>query len=230
MRVSHDGAARGIGGLLEDYAFCAEGLLALHSVTGRARWYRLAEDLITAACSRFLTDGALRDTTGESGQVLNAQGGRAALDPFDNAAPSGAAAFAGVLLSYSALSGSSRHRALAGNILELLPPAGNPGTPRGRLAARDGAGRARRSGGGRRRRPGHRGRAALHRELLLSPSPGLLIAVQDAADAGPAAPLLRGRGPAPDGSPQVFLCRGMVCDRPVGSVRAVRERLASMVE
>jgi uncharacterized protein YyaL (SSP411 family) len=40
---------------------------------------------------------------------------------------------------------------------------------------------------------------------------------------------LRGRGPAPDGSPQVFLCRGMVCELPVGSAEAVRERLATMV-
>ena len=230
VRVSHDGAARGIGGLLEDYAFCAEGLLALHSVTGRARWYRLAEDLITAACSRFLADGALRDTTGESGQILNAQGGRAALDPFDNAAPSGAAAFAGVLLSYSALSGSSRHRALAGNVLELLPPLATraPRVTGWLLATAQAAlaGPVEAAVVG----PDTPGRAALHRELLLSPSPGLLIAVQDAADAGPSAPLLRGRGPAADGMPQVFLCRGMVCDRPVGSVRAVRERLASMLE
>lgn len=228
VRVSHDGAARGIGGLLEDYAFCAEGLLALHSVTGQAHWYRLAEDLITAACSRFVADGVLRDSAGESRQVLNAQGGRAALDPFDNAAPSGAAAFAGALLSYSALSGSSRHRALASNILELLPPLATR-APRvaGWLlataqAALAGPVEAAVTG------PDTLERAALHRELLLSPSPGLVIAVQDTDDAAPSVPLLRGRGPAPDGSPQVFLCRGMVCERPVGTVAAVRERLASM--
>ncbi|MDQ0856428.1 uncharacterized protein YyaL (SSP411 family) [Arthrobacter sp. V4I6] len=228
VRVSHDGAARGIGGLLEDYAFCAEGLLALHSVTGQAHWYRLAEDLIAAACSRFVADGALHDTAGESGQVLNAQGGRAALDPFDNAAPSGAAAFAGVLLSYSALSGSSRHRALAGNILELLPPlaARAPRVAGWLLATAQAAlaGPVEAAVAG----PDTPERAALHRELLLAPSPGLVIAVQDTADAEPSVPLLRDREPAPDGSPQVFLCRGMVCERPVGSAGAVRERLAAM--
>jgi uncharacterized protein YyaL (SSP411 family) len=228
VRVSHDGAARGIGGLLEDYAFCAEGLLALSSVTGKAHWYLLAEDMIDAACSRFVADGALRDTAGESGQVLNAQGGRPALDPFDNAAPSGAAAFAGVLLSYSALSGSSRHRALAGNILELLPPLATraPRVAGWLLATAQAAlaGPVEAAVAG----PDGPERAALHRELLLSPSPGLVVAVQEDADGGPAVPLLEGRGPAPDGSPQVFLCRGMVCDLPTASVEGIREQLARM--
>ena len=112
----------GIGGLLEDYAFCAEGFPALYSVTGDAHWYGLAEALISAACRRFVADGSLADTAGESAQVSNALGGRPGLDPFDGATPSGAAAFAGVLLSYAALSGSSEHRTMAGNILALLPP------------------------------------------------------------------------------------------------------------
>jgi uncharacterized protein YyaL (SSP411 family) len=56
-----------------------------------------------------------------------------------------------------------------------------------------------------------------------------VTAVQDASEAAPSVPLLHGRGPAPDGSPQVFLCRGMVCELPVGSAEAVRERLATMV-
>jgi uncharacterized protein YyaL (SSP411 family) len=228
VRVSHDGAARGIGGLLEDYAFCAEGLLALSSVTGKAHWYLLAEDMIDATCSRFVADGSLRDTAGESGQVLNAQGGRAALDPFDNAAPSGAAAFAGVLLSYSALSGSSRHRALAGNILELLPPLATraPRVAGWLLATAQAAlaGPVEAAVAG----PDGPERAALHRELLLSPSPGLVVAVQDAADAVASVPLLQGRGPAQDGSPQVFLCREMVCGLPTASVEGIREQLARM--
>ena len=40
--------------------------------------------------------------------AANVGGQHPGLDPFDNAAPSGAAAFAGVLLSYSAYSGSYR--------------------------------------------------------------------------------------------------------------------------
>lgn len=244
LRVSHAGAARGIGGLLEDYAFCVEGLIALYAVTGRTHWYRLAEGILAAACARFTTDGALRDTAGESDQVANAQGGRAPLELFDGATPSGAAAFAGVLLSCSALSGSQEHRALAGNILSLLPPlaARAPRVAGWLLATAQAAlaGPVEAAVVG----PDTPERAALHRELLLSPSPGLVIALQETGDnAVPdhpvsahhgvddaVVPLLRGRAAAPDGAPQVYLCRGMVCGLPVRSPGELRERLASMAE
>ena len=233
MRVSHQGVARGIGGLLEDYAFCAEGLFALYAVTGRARWYRLAEEIVAVAVARFVADGTLRDTAGESEQVFNAQGRRAVLDPFDGATPSGAAAFAGALLSSAALSGSSEHRTLAGSILALLPPlaATAPRAAGWLLATAQAAlaGPVEAAVVG----PPTPARAALHRELLLSPSPGLVIALQDRegeSAAEGAVPLLRGREAAADGSPLVFLCRGMVCGLPVGSADEVRERLATMAE
>ena len=232
VRVSHDGTARGIGGLLEDYAFCAEGLFALYAVTGRTRWYDLAEALVAAAGSRFAADGKLRDTAGESPQVFNAQGRRAGMDPFDNATPSGAAAFAGALLTSSALTGSAEHRAMAGNILSLLPPLAVR-APRvaGWLlataqAAQAGPLEAAVVG------PDTPQRTALHRTLLQSPSPGLVIALQDPSgesDDG-RVPLLRGREAAPDGTPQAYLCRGMVCRLPARSAEALREQLASMAE
>ena len=67
----------------------------------------------------------------------------------------------------------------------------------------------------------------LHRELLLSASPGLVVAVQDDGAARPV-PLLQGRGAGPDGAPQVFLCRGMVCGLPATSVEEMRGQLARM--
>ena len=227
IRVSHGGAARGIGGLLEDYALCAEGLFALYGVTGHARWYDLAGAMLDAACERFAADGGLKDAAGESAQVTAAQGGRDGLDPFDNATPSGAAALAGALLTHAALSGSAEHRTLAENILALLPPLATR-APRvaGWLlatgqAALAGPVEAAVAG------PDTPERAALHRELLLSASPGLVVAVQD-DDAVRPVPLLLGRGAGPGGAPQVFLCRGMVCDSPTDSVEGVRERLARM--
>ena len=171
-RVSHQGGAVGIGGLLEDYAFCAEGLIALYAVSGRTRWYRLAEDLLAAASTLFTAGGTLRDTAGEPYQLANAQGGRASLELFDDATPSGAAAFAGALLSCAALSGAPEHRALAGNILSLLPLLATR-APRAAgwllataQAALAGPVEAAVVG------PDTPERAALHRELLLSPSPG----------------------------------------------------------
>jgi uncharacterized protein YyaL (SSP411 family) len=227
VRVSHAGQARGIGGLLEDYAFCADGLLSLHAASGHTRWYRLAEDILVAACVRFAAAGTLADTAGDSEQVFNAQGRRAALEPFDGATPSGAAAFAGALLACAALSGSSDHRAMAGNILSLLPPlaAQAPRAAGWLLATAQAAlaGPVAAAVVG----PDTPERRALHRELLLSASPGLVVAVQAAA-ARPSVPLLRGREAAPSGAPQVFLCRGMHCELPVGSVAKLRERLAAM--
>jgi len=234
VRVSHSGRARGIGGLLEDYAFCADGLLALYGVTGAERWYVLAEGILAAACLRFAADGTLVDTAGESGQVFNAQGRRAGLEPFDNATPSGAAAFAGALLSYSALSGSTDHRIMAGNILSLLPPLATR-APRAAgwllataQAALAGPVEAAVVG------PDSPARAELHHALMLSASPGLVVAMT--SDAGTvsgtgvqsAVPLLEGRNAAADGSPPVFLCRGMVCQRPVGSVAELLDQLATM--
>ncbi|MFE4228239.1 thioredoxin domain-containing protein [Arthrobacter sp. NPDC056886] len=228
MRVSHDGVARGIGGLLEDYAFCAEGLFALYAVTGRTRWYELAEAILEAACGRFAADGGLKDAAGESVQVTTAQGGRDGLELFDSATPSGAAALAGALVTHSALSGSSEHRTLAANILALLLPPLAVRAPRAAgwllatgQAALAGPVEAAVAG------PDTPERAALHRELLLSASPGLVVAVQD-DDAARPVPLLRGRGAGPDGAPQVFLCRGMVCDLPTASVEEMRARLATM--
>lgn len=232
LRVSHDSKARGIGGLLEDYAFCAEGLFSLYAATGKRRWYRLAEQLIRAAEARFVENGHLADSAGESAQVFNAQGQRAALDPFDNAAPSGAAGFAGVLLTYSAYSGSHDHRLMAGNILGLLPPLATR-APRAAgwllataQAALAGPVEAAVAG------PDSSLRQELHGALLKSASPGLVVALQEDDAASPAGegevPLLIHRTGAPNGSPQVYLCRDMVCERPVGTVAEVQSMLARM--
>ncbi|WP_445154986.1 thioredoxin domain-containing protein [Arthrobacter sp. Hor0625] len=231
VRVSHHGTGRGIEGLLEDYAFCAEGLLALYAVTGRIRWYTFAGDLLAAARVRFASTGALRDAVGESAQLANAQGGAAGAEPFDDATPSGAAAFAGALLSHAALSGAAEDRALAGTILSLLPPlaARAPRAAGWLLATAQAAlaGPLEATVVG----PDTPQRAALHRALLNSPSPGLVIALAaEEAAPGQEVPLLRGRTAGPDGTPRVYLCRNMVCALPVGSVAALGEQLASMAE
>jgi uncharacterized protein YyaL (SSP411 family) len=238
VRVSHAGTARGIEGLLEDYAFCADGLFALYSVTGRSRWYRFAEQLVQAAGNRFVVAGRLVDTAGGDGQVRAAQGGQAGLDPFDNATPSGAAAFAGALLSYAALSGSAEHRALAAQVLALLPPLAER-APRvaGWLLA---TAQAALAGPVEAAVVGPRSpeRTALHRELLNSASPGLVIAVEDddgtevppsdTRFGGEPVPLLAGRPAGPAGAPLAYLCRNMVCERPVDTLADLKARLLLM--
>ncbi|WAP51230.1 thioredoxin domain-containing protein [Arthrobacter sp. ATA002] len=117
LRVSHGGRGQGIEGLLEDYAAVAEGLFALYAASGDEQWYAAAESLVLAAEGRFLVGDVLQDTAIRPNQLANAQGAQAAADPLDGPTPSGAALFAGVLLTYSAYSGSLRHRALAQSLL-----------------------------------------------------------------------------------------------------------------
>jgi uncharacterized protein YyaL (SSP411 family) len=72
-------------------------------------------------------------------------------------------------------------------------------------------------------------RDELHAALVQSPSPGLVIAVgANPDDEDDAVPLLHARTAGPDGTPQVYLCRNMVCERPVSTVPELMDRLAGM--
>lgn len=70
LRASRDGQAS-INGFLEDYAFLARGLLALHQATGDERWMLEAIELTEAARERFWgDDGAWFDTMADQGDLL----------------------------------------------------------------------------------------------------------------------------------------------------------------
>ncbi|MGN6244155.1 MAG: thioredoxin domain-containing protein, partial [Motilibacteraceae bacterium] len=56
-RVSRDGVVGSPAGVLEDYADVAEGLLALHAVTGEARWLAQAAALLDVVLERFADGG-----------------------------------------------------------------------------------------------------------------------------------------------------------------------------
>ncbi|MBO0896369.1 thioredoxin domain-containing protein [Arthrobacter sunyaminii] len=221
-RVSHDGRAQGIEGLLEDYAGVAEGLFTLYAATGDEHWYTEAESLVLAAENRFLTAGWLQDTAVRPNELVNAQGTQAAADPLDGPTPSGAALFAGVLLTYSAYSGSLRHRALAQSLLKHVEVVGAQAPQAAGWAMSvlqfllDGPRELAVAGTD----------AAAVAELLRAArdagGPGLVIASRIAAPGSAGAvfetrvPLLEGRDPG--GAPAVaYLCRGMVCRRPVSS-------------
>ncbi len=231
-RVSHDGKAQGIGGLLEDYAFCAEGFFTLYAATGNTDWYELAERLTLLAEERFVVDGQLRDSGGESSQLWNAQGRSAAVDPLDSPTPSGAAVFAQALITYAAYSGSYRHRALGEGILGYVGPlAGRaPRAVGGGLAALEAVD----TGPLQVAVTGVEGpdKAAMVRAVWVSPAPGLVLAVSGAdagagADSDPAVavPLLKGRPPGSGGVARAYVCREMVCDLPADSVEVLLEQL-----
>ncbi|MBP3043908.1 thioredoxin domain-containing protein [Arthrobacter jiangjiafuii] len=233
-RVSHNGSAQGIEGLLEDYAGVAEGLFALYAATGNEDWYTAAESLVRSAQERFLSAGVLQDTAIRPNQLANAQGAQGAADPMDGPAPSGTALFAGVLLTYSAYSGSLQHRALAQRLLahvEIVAPRA-PQAVGWALsvlqALQDGPRELAVTG---------TDAASVHGLLrsardAAGPVPVLAFRITPEGDgkdgigtAGTRVPLLEGREPG--SKPAVaYLCRGMVCRRPVTSAQELTELLA----
>ncbi|MEA5456218.1 thioredoxin domain-containing protein [Sinomonas sp. JGH33] len=231
-RVSHAGSAAGIEGLLADYAACAEGAFALYAATGEERWYAWAEGLLAAATRRFIDDGLLSDAPLEGGAggpgVRSALAGARSLEPHDAEAPSGASLLAGALLTHAAYSGSGEHRVLAGSMLAGLPRLAAQG-PRAvgwllAVAEASLAGPIEVAVVG---SPGE-GRRRLHGEALASTSPGVVVAVGEAAQGEARVPLLADRPAADDGAPLAYVCRDFACRLPVTTPEALRGQLASL--
>ena len=221
-RTSKDGVAGTSAGLLEDYACVASGLLALYGVTGRSRWVEVAGALLDTVLSSFGDgSGGFYDTADDGERLIFRPA-----DPADGATPSGAFAAADALLSYGALTGSSRHRDAAVAALRVLPP----------IAARY---------------PRAAGTGLWVAEALLSgpaeiavvgpdddprtidllrtavhmAPPGAVFALGPGADgAAEAVPLLAGRGLV-KGGPAAYVCRGFTCLAPVTTPAGLRETL-----
>jgi uncharacterized protein len=204
-RVSKDGVVGEPAGVLEDYGNVAEGLLALHQVTGARRWLDAAGDLLDVALTRFSDGrGGFYDTADDAQQLF-----RRPRDPTDNATPSGLASATSALLTSAALTGRSEHRDAAGRALgsvatlvERFPrfagwsAAGGEALLAGPLEiavvdAPDLAGIAR-----------------------LATSPGAVVVT------GGDSPLLADR---PGGA--AYVCQGFVCDAPESDVAAFAARI-----
>ena len=153
--------------------------------------------------------GGFYDTADDAEALL-----RRPQDPTDNATPSGQAAAAGALLTYSALTGSSVHREAAEAALGVyaLLAAEHPRFAGWGLAVAeallDGPREVAIVGAA-----DDAGTIALRRTALHATTPGLVLAVGDPTHL-PSAPLLADR-PLVEGRPAAYVCRGFVCDRPV---------------
>ncbi|GAB2691153.1 thioredoxin domain-containing protein [Thalassiella azotivora] len=221
-RVSRDGVVGDPPAVLEDLGDVAEGLLALHAVTGERAWADVAGGLVDTVLEEF-TDGTggFHDTSSRAADPALEPMGRGG-DPSDNATPSGWTAAAGALLTWSALTGSARHREAAEAALGVVDALGGS-APRFAgwglavaQAAVDGPLQVAVVGP-----PGDDRTAALHRVALASPAPGAVVAAADgAAPDAQRLPLLRDRGPV-DGGPAAHVCRGFVCELPSGDPAAV---------
>ncbi|MBN9618402.1 MAG: thioredoxin domain-containing protein, partial [Actinobacteria bacterium] len=108
-RTSRDGVVGDAVGVAEDYGDLADGFLALHQATTEPRWLRAAGELLDTAVAHFAdAAGGFFDTADDAEQLV-----RRPRDPADNATPSGGSALLNALVSYSALTGSTRHREVA---------------------------------------------------------------------------------------------------------------------
>jgi hypothetical protein len=158
--------------------------------------------------------GAFHDTADDAEQLI-----RRPSDPADNASPSGASVLAGALLTASALAGVDRadvYRvaaeqsvARAGLLVDRAPRfAGHWCTVAEALLA----------GPIQVAVVGTAADAGFDelRAAAVAEAPGGAVVLAGAPDA-PGAPLLADR-PLLAGAPAAYVCRGYVCDRPVGSV------------
>jgi hypothetical protein len=223
-RTSRDGSAGASAGVLDDYGCVAEGFLALSGVTGQARWVTLAGQLLETALERFGDQrGGFYDTADDGEPLIYRPA-----DPADGPSPSGTFAVAGALLSYSALTGSARHREAAAGALGLLPAFASryPSAAGWGLAVAEamGSGPAQIAVVG---RADDDRTTALHRMALLASPPGAVIALGDGLGNGAeTVPLLTGRVPV-NGAPAAYVCREFACRMPVTDPSLLQAELGS---
>jgi len=208
-RASRQGVVGSAMGVADDYGNLAEGLLALHQASGDPGWLKAAGDLLDTALAHFADgSGGFFDTADDAEQLFTRPRSTA-----DGAEPSGNASVAGALLTYSALTGSPRHRAAADAAvaaaasLAIRDPRFAGWTLAVAEAIAAGPLQVAVAGDGPRARE-------LFRLAVGSPSPGLVTA--HGPPDMPGVPLLAGR-PLVDGEAAAYVCRGFVCDRPVST-------------
>jgi uncharacterized protein len=229
-RTSLAGRASGTAGVLDDYGCVASGLLVLASAAGpddasvggsaaaSGRWLAIAGDLLETVLARFGTgSGGFYDTADDGEQLIYRPS-----EVADGPSPSGTFAAADALLSFSALTGSLRHRDAAVAGLASVPALA------GRFPRAVGAGlsvaEAAVSGPAEIAIVGPAGpaRDELHAAALTAASPGAVIAVGDGRSAP--VPLLEGKEPVA-GQPAAYVCRNLSCRAPVTTAEDLRAAL-----
>ncbi|MFP5336450.1 MAG: thioredoxin domain-containing protein [Actinomycetes bacterium] len=227
LRASRDGVAGAPAAVLEDYADLAEGLFALHAVTGEPSWADAAGELLEVVVAEFGDgSGGFYDTASDATDAPIAAVGRPQ-DPTDNATPSGWSAAAGALLTSAALTGSDDHRRAAEAALGVVDAIAAR-APRfagwGLAVAQallDGPREVAVIG-----RSGDPDADRLHRAALAGSAPGLVVARGEPD--GPGVPLLQHRGLVA-GRAAAYVCRGFVCDAPTNDVETLAAAVGAHV-
>jgi uncharacterized protein len=206
-RVSRDGVVGEPVGVLEDYGDVAEGLLALHQVSGERRWLDIAEALLQVAVEHFGDgNGGFFDTADDAQRLV-----RRPQDPTDGATPAGFSAVTAAMLTASALTGRADQRDVAVRALGSVAP----------LVARF---------------PRFAGWSAAAGEALMAgpleiavvDAPDLAVIARAATSPGAVvvtggeSPLLADR---PAGA--AYVCRGFVCDAPTTDPAVLATRVGA---
>ncbi|HEY6935232.1 MAG TPA: thioredoxin domain-containing protein [Marmoricola sp.] len=219
-RVSREGVVGDPAGVLEDHACVADGFLALGEATAEPEWLERAGALLDAALERFAADDGGFHDTAVDGELLLVR----PRDPSDNASPSGHSAMVHALARYAALTGSSRHREVAERALATVRPLAEQAP---RFAGWSLAAAEMMLDGPREivvvAEPGDPAGEEMGR--LARAVPGAVSLVVAPPQVGPAIPLLEGRSLL-DGRATAYVCRAMVCRRPVTTPEELRELLA----
>jgi uncharacterized protein YyaL (SSP411 family) len=202
-RASRDGRVGSPVGVLEDYGAVAAAWLTVHQVTGDLHWLGAAEELLEVTLTRFGDGtGGFYDTADDAEALV-----RRPQDVTDGATPSGSSLISGALLSYAALTGSTRYREAAEAAIAKVTPlfAGNLRFAGEAAAVAEAmlAGPA---------EVAVVGRPELVRLARLGTSPGAVVVTSG--------PLTEDR---PDAA--VYVCRHFTCERPLTAADEVRDRL-----
>ncbi len=223
LRTWKAGHAARYNAYLEDYAYLADGLLALYQTTFDTRWFAWAHELAEIMVSQFQDNvaGGFFDTSADHEALLHRP-----KDIQDNATPSANAMAARVLLHLSLYTGNGRYWDIAAQATASLQEAmsryptgfahwlGNAAfmlsSPREVAIV------------------GQRGAAdteALRQTTFAAYRPDLLVALGDNQD-GEIVPLLRER-PLRHGKATAYVCRHFVCQQPVTTASALRAQLTN---
>jgi uncharacterized protein YyaL (SSP411 family) len=116
LRTYKDGRAR-LNGYLEDYAFLADGLLALYEASFDTRWFAEARSLMDQAIALFADEqnGGFFDTGSDHEALISRP-----KDIMDNATPAGNSVASDVLLRLAAFTGEEAYRRRADDYLQSL--------------------------------------------------------------------------------------------------------------
>ena len=213
LRTYKDGRAR-FNGFLEDYAFLADGLLALYEASFDPRWFREARGLMDGAIQLFADEqnGGFFDTGSDHETLISRP-----KDIMDNATPAGNSVATDVLLRLAAFTGEEAYRQRADDYLRSLADVmvQHPQAFGYALGALDFAISSNREFaiiGDARQADTRALLEVINRRYL--PNSVLACAAHDDVDAIEAIPLLADR-PQKEGKATAYVCQNFACQAPV---------------